>query len=49
MSKYRSDSFYFLKLFDSFLNGDTMRWIEKQKDGAKMVLTFLRLMMIAKK
>ncbi len=48
MSKYRSDSFYFLKLFDSFLNGDTMRWIEKQEDGAKLVLTFLRLMMIAK-
>lgn len=48
MSKYRSDSFYFLKLFDSFLNGDTMRWIEKQEDGEKMVLTFLRLMMIAK-
>lgn len=48
MSKYRKDSYYFIKLYDSFLNGDEIKWIEKQEDGARIILTFLRLMIIAK-
>ena len=31
---------YFIKLYDSFVNSDEIRWIESQEDGAEIVLIF---------
>ena len=39
---------YFVKLYDSFINSDEIRWIESQEHGAEIVLMFIRLMMVAK-
>lgn len=48
MSKYRSDLLYFLKLYDVFINGDEIRWVEKHENGAEFIVLLLRLMLIAK-
>ena len=48
MSKYRTELLYFLKLYDSFINGDQIRWIEKHENGAEIIVLLLRLMLIAK-
>lgn len=48
MSEYRSDLLYFLKLYDSFINGDVIKWVEKQEDGDTIIVLLLRLMLIAK-
>ena len=48
MSKYRTNAYYFIKLPDSFINGDQIRWIEQQEKGAEIVLFFLRLLIVAK-
>ena len=39
---------YFIKLYDSFVNSDEIRWVESQEHGAEIVLMFLRLMIVAK-
>lgn len=39
---------YFIKLYDSFVNSDEIRWVESHKYGAEIVLMFLRLMIVAK-
>lgn len=39
---------YFVKLYDSFIDSDEIRWIESQEHGAEIVLMFIRLMMVAK-
>lgn len=48
MGKYRGDTYYFIKLPDKFLNGDQIRWIEKQDRGAEIVIFYFRLLLIAK-
>lgn len=48
LSEYRKDHMYFIKLYDSFINSDEIRWVESQEHGAEIVLMFLRLMMVAK-
>lgn len=48
LSKYRNDYLYFVKLYDSFINGDEIKWVESQEHGAEIVLMFIRLMMAAK-
>ena len=48
MSKYRTELLYFLKLYDSFINGDQIRWLEKHENGAEIIVLLLRLMLIAK-
>ena len=39
---------YFIKLYDSFINSDEIRWIESQEHGAEIVLMFFRWMIVAK-
>lgn len=39
---------YFIKLYDSFVNSDEIRWVESHEHGAEIVLMFLRLMIVAK-
>ena len=48
MSEYNKTNMYFIKLYDSFINSDEIRWIESQERGAEIVLMFIRLMMVAK-
>lgn len=48
MSKYNKTNMYFVKLYDSFVNSDEIRWVESHKCGAEIVLMFLRLMIVAK-
>ena len=40
LSKYRNDYLYFVKLYDSFINGDEIKWVESQEHGAEIVLMF---------
>lgn len=48
MSEYNNLNFYFLKLYDWFLNSDEIRWVEKQERGAEIVIMLFRLMIVAK-
>lgn len=48
LSEYKKDNLYFIKLYDSFINSDEIRWVERQENGAEIVLMFFRLMMKAK-
>ena len=48
MSEYNKTNMYFIKLYDSFVNSDEIRWVESQEHGAEIVLMFLRLMIVAK-
>ena len=48
MSEYNKTNMYFIKLYDSFVNSDEIRWVESQEHGAEIGLMFLRLMIVAK-
>ena len=48
MGKYNSNTFYFIKLPDKFINGDQIKWVEGKKRGAEIVIFFIRLLIIAK-
>lgn len=48
MSEYNKTNMYFIKLYDSFVNSDEIRWVESHEHGAEIVLMFLRLMIVAK-
>lgn len=48
MSEYNNRMMYFIKLYDSFVNSDEIRWVESHEYGAEIVLMFLRLMIVAK-
>ena len=48
MSEYKKNHMYFIKLYDSFINSDEIRWIESQEHGAEIVLMFFRWMIVAK-
>ena len=48
MSEYNKTNMYFIKLYDSFVNSDEIRWVESQEHGVEIVLMFLRLMIVAK-
>lgn len=48
LSEYNNRMMYFIKLYDSFVNSDEIRWVESHEHGAEIVLMFLRLMIVAK-